>query len=132
MSEAYSWTLLYVFVNKEKKKIVANTVGSRDVSLLYIVLNISTFLISHIYIYIYIYISTFEWDFFFFFNEWIHEEKLRNLKQYSLWEDFRLGPQSGIVYFGMDKDWPIPQLHEFAQSHIGERHLPFLPYKPLA
>ena len=49
-----------------------------------------------------------------------------------LWEDFRLGPQLGIVRFGMGKDWPTSHLYEFAQSHIGERRLPPLPYKPLA
>jgi len=48
------------------------------------------------------------------------------------WEDFRLGPQSGIFRFGMGKDRPTSHSHEFAQSHIGERRLPLMAYKPLA
>ena len=52
--------------------------------------------------------------------------------KYSLWEDFRLGPQSGIVRFGVGNDRPTSHPHKFAQSHIGERRLPPLPYKPLA
>ena len=31
-----------------------------------------------------------------------------------LWEDFRLGPQSGIVHFGMGKNRPTSHPHEFA------------------
>ena len=49
-----------------------------------------------------------------------------------MWEDFRLDSQSGIVRFGMGNDRPTSHLHEFAQSHIEERRLPPLPYKPLA
>ena len=49
-----------------------------------------------------------------------------------LWEDFRLGPQSGIVRFRMGKDRLTSHPHEFDQSHIGKRCLPPLPYKPLA
>ena len=47
-----------------------------------------------------------------------------------LWEEFRLNPQLGIVCFGMGKDWPTSHLYEFAQSHIGEKRLSPLPYKP--
>ena len=32
---------------------------------------------------------------------------------------FHLSSQSGIVHFGMGKDWPTSHPHEFAQSHIG-------------
>ena len=46
------------------------------------------------------------------------------LKSTFLWEDFSLGPQSGIVRFGIGKDQPTFHLHEFAQSHIRERRLP--------
>ena len=49
-----------------------------------------------------------------------------------MWEDFRLDPQLGIVRFRMGKDRLMSHLHEFAQSHIGERRLPPLPYKTLA
>ena len=49
-----------------------------------------------------------------------------------VWEDFRLGPQSGIVCFGMGKDQLTSHPHKFAQSHIGERRLPLMSYKPLA
>ena len=49
-----------------------------------------------------------------------------------MWEDFRFDPQSGIIRFGMGKDRLTSHLHEFAQSHIGERRLPLMPYKPLA
>ena len=49
-----------------------------------------------------------------------------------MWEDFRLDPQSGIVCIEMVKDRPTSHLHEFAQSHIGERRLSLMPYKPLA
>ena len=52
--------------------------------------------------------------------------------KYSLWEDFRLGPQSGIVRFEMGKDRPTSHPHEFAQSHIGKKRLPLMPYKFLA
>ena len=31
-----------------------------------------------------------------------------------VWEDFRLGPQSGIIHFGMGNDWPTSHPHEFA------------------
>ena len=49
-----------------------------------------------------------------------------------VWEDFRFGPQSSIIRFGIGKNRPTSLPHEFAQSHIGERRLPPLPYKPLA
>ena len=38
--------------------------------------------------------------------------------KYSLWEDFRLGPQSGIVRFGMDNDWPTSHPHEFTHTTV--------------
>ena len=39
--------------------------------------------------------------------------------------------QSGIVRFEMGKDWPTFHPHEFAQTHIGQRRLPPLSYRPL-
>ena len=47
-----------------------------------------------------------------------------------MWEDFRLGPQLGIVRFGMGKDRPTSHPHKFARSHNGKRRLSPLPYKP--
>ena len=53
------------------------------------------------------------------------------LKDAFFWEE-RIFPQSSIVRFGMGRVDPCSHPHEFAQSHIGERHLPPLPYKHLA
>ena len=41
-------------------------------------------------------------------------KKVSTLYTYILWEDFRLGPQLGIVHFGMGKDRSTSHPHEFA------------------
>ena len=59
-------------------------------------------------------------------EECTHQARVRGA---FLWEDFCLGPQSSIVCFEISNDRPTSLSHEFAQSHIKERHLPSLPYK---
>ena len=46
--------------------------------------------------------------------------------------ELSLEPQLGIVLFGISDTGRKPNPQGFAQSHIGERRLPPLPYKHLA
>ena len=49
-----------------------------------------------------------------------------------LWEgDLSQTPTKELFALGMGQEDRCHP-HEFAQSHIGERHLPLMPYKPLA
>ena len=74
--------------------------------------------------------SSFSFSFMSFVSFSLNILLLKEMGMLTVGGRFVSDPNKGIVRFGNGTKRSMLHSHEFVQSHIGERRLPHMPYKP--